>query len=411
MKKRILSLVLALCLCFGMTAYAFEVDGIDYPEAGSLNFETQIDDGYVFISWDAPREIEVPITDHYIYCRNHAADEETIYVPNPGETFYEFSGLENGTEYDIGVVYVYETEFEIDAGAYVTPNKPLTAPVVKGAVIENGKLTISWDQPADRDRIVSYILEFYGENDSFMLDLYAYIMDELEYTLDTTTELQKELYTVYLYAMDYNDVMSDIAVIEVDNRASAPEKPKAWPFTDVNDKHENYEAIKFVYSAGLMLGTGDGSTFAPEMSLSRAMVARILHTIVDNPTAAPSNFTDVARNFWYTEAIDWASTYKIISGYGDGRFGPNDNVTREQLAVMLYHFARSAGFDVASVEKADLMSYYDGQTVSGWAMSAVQWACSVGALTDDGMGNLFPTTAATRAEVAEALLAFVKYYS
>ncbi|MBR6709529.1 MAG: S-layer homology domain-containing protein, partial [Clostridia bacterium] len=360
MKKRLLSLLLAVCLCFGMTAHAFVVDGIDYPEAGELNVETQVGNGSVLIFWEPPREIEVPIVEHYAYVRNYDTDFEVQCIPNEGEYVAEFTGLENGVEYDVGVVYNYETGYGLEAGAYVIPHTPLTAPVVKGAVIENGKLTISWDQPADLDRIFYYVLEFYGENDSFTLNLYSSMLDDLEYTLDTTEDLQKELYTVYLYAVDYNDIQSDIAVIEIDNREDTEsDTPAVWPFTDVDESHPDYEAINFVYSAGLMLGTGDSSTFAPNTNLSRAMVARILHTIVGNPAATPSSFTDVKRNFWYTEAIDWASNYKIISGNGQGQFYPGQDVTREQLAVMLYHFARATGFDVSVGENTNVLSYYD----------------------------------------------------
>lgn len=318
MKKRVLSLLLALCLCFCMvpTVYADQVfadeySDVEYPAAGDLNVQAQAGDGRIFVTWDPVADIGVEITSYYVYCYTGDFENLVMYEPLPDEYACEFTGLENGMTYEVGVVIEYETGHAIDCGTNATPF------------------------------------------------------------------------------------------------SSTP----AWPFTDVDANHPNFEAINFVYSAGLMLGTGDGSTFAPDTELSRAMTARILHTLVGNPGANPSNFTDVSRNFWYTEAIDWASNYKIISGNGKGQFYPNDNVTREQLAVMLYQFARSTGFDVAGAEPADLAVYYDGQSVSSWAKTAVQWACTTGILVDDGYGNLFPTESATRAEVAEALLAFVMFYS
>ena len=411
MKKRLLSLLLAFCLCFGMTAYAFEVDGIDYPEAGDLNVEAEAGDGTILVTWEPVEDIGVEVASYYVYCYTGDYEDLVMYEPNPGEYACEFSGLENYVEYEVGVVIEYVTEYSIDCGTYAIPNTPLTAPEDISAEIEDGKLTISWNQPADLDRIVNYVMEFYGETDSFTLNLYTVIMDELKYTLDTTEDLKKEIYTVYFYAVDHNDFQSDIAVIEVNNKTSEPETPAVWPFTDVDESHPNYEAISFVYSAGLMLGTGDGSTFDSDMNLSRAMVARILHTMVGNPESSPSNFTDVARNFWYTDAIDWASTNKVIAGNGKGQFMPGQDVTREQLSVMLYQFARSTGFDVSVGENTNILSYSDVSSVSSWAISAVQWACGTGVLEDDGYGNLFPTEFATRAEVAEALLAFVMFYS
>lgn len=409
MKKRILSLLLVLSLCFGMTAYAFEVDGVDYPTADELNFEYEVFDGGISFSWDAPREIEVPITEYYAYCRESNNSENIIYYDlAPGETACEFTGLQENVEYDAGVNYIYESGYELEAGAYFYAVAPLTAPSVIGSVIEDGKLTISWEQLADQYRVAGYRLIFWSENDSFTIDLDA---DTTEYSMNIS-ELKKEYYNVYFYAVGYNNQQSETITIEVDNREDIYDSGEnEWPFIDVDVTHKSYEAIAFAYISGLMAGTSD-NTFEPDTNLSRAMVARILHTMVGNPEAAASNFDDVKRNFWYTQAIDWASGYKIISGNGKGQFMPNDDVTHEQLAVMLYHFARATGLNVTDVEPIDLAtSYYDGNTTSSWAKTAVQWACATGVLTDDGYSNLLPIAPATRAEVAEAILAFMMYYA
>ena len=412
MTKRLLSLLLAICLCFGMTAYAFEVDGIDYPSAGTLNVETQVGNGSVVIFWEDPPEIEVPIVDHYAYVRNYDTDFEVQYIPNEGEYAAEFTGLENGVEYDAGVVYVYETGFEIEAGAYVIPLDGVAPELVLPeavAVYEDGALTVNWIYPGDTSDVAYFLMEIIGDEESTSVDYYSDDPDLYSYTF---APVPYDSFIILLYAVDHYGNHSEPAVIEFseDTVADSPAEPDVWPFTDVDESHPNYIAIDFVYRNGLMAGTSD-TTFAPATNLSRAMVARILHTLVGNPSAEPSGFTDVKRNFWYTEAIDWASTYKIISGNGSGQFMPNQDVTREQLAVMLYHFARATGFDVAGVAPADLAVYYDGQLVSSWAKTAVQWACTTGVLVDDGYGNLLPTEPATRAEVAESLLAFVLYYS
>lgn len=413
MKKRLLSLLLALCLCFGMTAHAFVVDGIDYPEAGDLNVETQAGDRHVRILWDAPREIEVPVVEHYVYCRDENPENTLYYYPNPGETVAEFVGLTNGVEYDVSVVYLYETGFEIEAGAFVIPldgNAPELMAPEAAAVVEDGVLTVSWIYPGDVKDVACYRIDIISDEEIQSVDIYVDDPADYTYTFDS---LPYDTFTILLCAVDHYGNTGDYAVLQISEDAltDPPSEPAVWPFTDVDESHPNFEAINFVYSAGLMLGTGDGSTFAPDVNLSRAMVARILHTLVGNPGANPSHFTDVKRSFWYTEAIDWASNYKIISGNGKGQFLPNNDVTREQLAVMLYHFARATGFDVADVAAADLAAYYDGQSVSSWAKTAVQWACAAGVLVDDGYGNLLPTEPATRAEVAEALLSFVMFYS
>lgn len=105
------------------------------------------------------------------------------------------------------------------------------------------------------------------------------------------------------------------------------------PFSDVSERDDCYDAVAFVYRNGLMIGVGDGTYFAPDTALSRAMVARMLYTLEEHPMAVASGFTDVARDFWYTGAIDWATAAGVISGYGNSAFGPNDDVTREQLLL------------------------------------------------------------------------------
>ena len=180
------------------------------------------------------------------------------------------------------------------------------------------------------------------------------------------------------------------------------------PFTDISEDDDIYEAVAFLYGNGLMVGVGDGTTFAPGMGLSRAMLAQILHVYEDESAALASSFTDVARGFWYTDAIDWATHAGIIAGYGNGMFGPNDILTREQLAVMLYQYADSRGWDI---DHGDALDYPDVHTVSRWALDAVTWAVNNGILTGNGVGCLAAGDPATRADVAEAFMALVQLYA
>ncbi len=177
----------------------------------------------------------------------------------------------------------------------------------------------------------------------------------------------------------------------------------ALPFDDVDADDEAYDAIKFVYENGLMVGVGDGSKFAPESALSRAMVAQILYIYSGKPAAVPVDFADVLKNFWYTDAISWAASNGVYAGYGNGMFGPNDNVTREQLAVVLYGYAKSKNMDVSAGADTNILSYLDASEISNWAFEALQWACAEKLLIDDN-GALNPTDPASRAEVAQAIM-------
>ena len=180
------------------------------------------------------------------------------------------------------------------------------------------------------------------------------------------------------------------------------------PFTDVSKDDPYYDAAAFMFETGLMVGVGDGTQFAPEMPLNRAMIVQILYRYEGEPAAAASAFADVARNFWYTDAIDWAAQAEVIAGYGNGLFGPNDVLTREQLAVMLYQYAAGCGWDVESGEALDAP---DVHTVSFWAQDAVQWAVQNGVLTENAAGSLAVAAPASRADVAQAFMTLVLRYA
>ncbi|MBR3867172.1 MAG: S-layer homology domain-containing protein [Butyricicoccus sp.] len=182
----------------------------------------------------------------------------------------------------------------------------------------------------------------------------------------------------------------------------------ALPFTDIAADHANYEAIQHVYDAGLMVGVGDGTTFAPDMALSRAMVARMVHVLEGEEAAPVSNFTDVLRNFWYTNAIDWASSSGVIAGYGNGTYGPNEDLTREQLAMILYQYLKSENYLVEI--KGDLSGYADGTVVGHWAKDAAAWAAGEGILVPNAANELRATAVATRADVAHAFMTMMNVY-
>ena len=175
------------------------------------------------------------------------------------------------------------------------------------------------------------------------------------------------------------------------------------PFTDVADDAWYKEAVDYVYANGLMSGTS-ATTFAPNMLLSRAMIAQVVHNLEDNPAAEQGVFTDVAAGAWYANAVDWAAGEEIVSGYGNGKFGPEDNITREQMALILYGYAQYKGYDVSA--SGELSSFTDGASTSSWAAEAVQWAVGSGLLSGKGGGVLDPQGTATRAEVASILMRF-----
>ncbi|NLK92245.1 MAG: S-layer homology domain-containing protein, partial [Bacteroidales bacterium] len=176
------------------------------------------------------------------------------------------------------------------------------------------------------------------------------------------------------------------------------------PFADVKEDNWFYEAVKYVYENDLMKGTGD-NTFSPNEMTTRGMIVTILHRLEDSPSAGANSFSDVEGNKYYANAVAWASENNIVSGYGNGKFGPEDAITREQLATILMNYANYKGYDVSA--KADLSKYEDSKEISNWALDAISWANAEGLIQGDG-NNLTPTANATRAQVATILNRFIE---
>nr|WP_191397673.1 S-layer homology domain-containing protein [Flavonifractor sp. An306] len=178
-----------------------------------------------------------------------------------------------------------------------------------------------------------------------------------------------------------------------------PDQPEPLPFADVDETAWYYDGVAYVYEKGLMTGTGE-TTFNPDGATSRAMLAAILWRLEGSPVVNYAmDFADVEEGQWYTEAIRWAASEGIVTGYGDGAFGTNDSITREQFAVMLYRYA---GAQPAS---GTLSTFRDGTAVSDWAAEAMGWAVEAGLITGTGDGStLTPQGQATRAQAAVLLM-------
>lgn len=176
-------------------------------------------------------------------------------------------------------------------------------------------------------------------------------------------------------------------------------------YSDVDTSLWYHDAIDYVLANSLMNGYGNGK-FGPMDNLSRAMLAQILYNMEKKPAVElpAGQFPDVSAGSWYTDAVYWAKANGIVDGYSDGRFAPDDSITREQLVTMLWRYAKYKGQDVSAA--ADLSAYQDGAQVSAYAAPAMQWACGTGVVQGSN-GKLMPADTATRAEVAQILQNFV----
>lgn len=190
-------------------------------------------------------------------------------------------------------------------------------------------------------------------------------------------------------------------VLTLDASAHFKIVDRSKSFSDVTATDWAHEPVTFVTARELFNGVSD-TEFGPKQSMTRGMLATVLYRLEDAEGGGTPDFSDVAADQYYTEAVAWAAQQGIVTGFGDGRFTPEGNITREQLAVVLHRYARAPG------ASGDAANYPDAAQISGWASEAMDWAVGAGIISGDNDGRLNPQGNATRAEVATMLMRFVK---
>ena len=190
---------------------------------------------------------------------------------------------------------------------------------------------------------------------------------------------------------------------KVDVKATFAKIVEAPAYSDVSASAWYADAVAYVTDKGMM--EGDSGKFMPLDKLTRSQMAQVLFNLEGKKSVNYAlTFGDMNGTEWYAEAVRWAASEQIVNGYDNGNFGPNDPITREQLVTVLYRYARYKGLDTATTEE-NLTSFADAAQVSGYAVSAMNWAVGAGVIngTDSGLA---PKATATRAEVAQILMNF-----
>ena len=181
---------------------------------------------------------------------------------------------------------------------------------------------------------------------------------------------------------------------------------ESWvnPFTDVRESDWFYEAVKYAHQKGLVAGTS-ATTFSPQVTMTRGMMVTVLWNYTGKPQTGSAVFTDVADGTWYADAVNWAAAKGIVSGYGNGLFGPNDEITREQMAVILYNYTK---FIKADLPKKRVGAFVDDAQISTWAKEAVGIMYAAEILNGKGNNDFDPQGRATRAEVVAMMRSFLE---
>ena len=232
----------------------------------------------------------------------------------------------------------------------------------------------------------------------------GYELDELVvYDADgDEVDLDDEGDGAYTFEMPKSDVEIEVSFARI---SDADDETPVAAFVDVADSDWYADAVQYVFANGLMAGTSD-TTFSPNATTTRAMIVTILYRLEGEPEAeATSAFADVAADMYYADAVNWAAANNIVTGYDDTSFGPDDTITREQMAAILYRYAQYKGYDVTTGGMA-LNEYTDAGQISEYAVPAMQWANENGLITGSTATTIEPQGNALRAEVATILMRF-----
>lgn len=292
---------------------------------------------------------------------------------------------------------LHDLDLDVDLG-----DSGIPATVLNAVTGEIGTVQLSLAHDGEFGFTMTLSAPLGRDNADYWANLYWYNERTEELEFQQAARIAKD--GTAEFALDH---ASDYAIV-IDDRSH---EPVDLPFTDVPEGYWAYGAIQYVYGEGLMAGTS-GSTFSPEGTTTRGQIVTILWRLSGSPVVNYAmDYNDVAEGSYYAEAIRWATSEGIAGGYGGGVFGPDDPITREQLAVMLHRYAQHEGYDVSIGEDTNILSYADAFTVSEYAVAALQWACGAGIISGTGDGStLTPQGGATRAQAATVLMRFCEHY-
>ena len=224
----------------------------------------------------------------------------------------------------------------------------------------------------------------------------------------------KELKTVYDFAQKVTKNITLYAKWTAED--TKPDKPSGgsdgseWknPFVDVSKDDWFYDDVKYVNKNGLMNGTSS-TTFEPNSPLTRDMFVTILWRAEGKPqTNYAMTFNDVPANTYYTEAVRWAASEKIVKGYSETEFGPSDKITREQIAAIIHRYAGYKGYNVSIGDNTDVLAYADYKDISDWALESVIFCKQNGIMKGNDLNEFKPLDSTLRSEAAAIIRRFIE---
>lgn len=318
---------------------------------------------------------------------------DTVYVeitPKDGYTIDKISITDSVTGKSVSYT---ESSTEKNVYYFTMPEHPVLVKVefkegysITVADTKYGKIKVSEKNADEDDRITITVEPDYGYQLTW-LSIKAKDGTKVSYSEGYIKN------TYYFYMPD-----QDVTISATFSRGTLP-------FTDVKSTDWFYDAVSFTYNMGIMDGV-ETNKFSPSTTITRGMVVTMLWRMAGEPYASGTYFDDVSYGRYYTTAVAWSARNNIIEGSGANTFGVNDPITREQLAVILYRYAKYMNY---STTTSSLYGYDDANKVSSWAKDAMGWAVRNGVIGGVTNTTLCPNNTATRAEVAQMFMNFYDF--
>nr|WP_297172298.1 S-layer homology domain-containing protein [uncultured Agathobaculum sp.] len=327
---------------------------------------------------------------------------DTVTLPDaPMRDGFTFGGWNDGTTtYDAGATVTITAD--VNFTAQWTPNQTgggggsgggggggVATHTITVDPVDNGSITVSPLRASSGDTVTITVTPDAG------YELDALTVTDANGNEITLTDAGNGSYT---FEMPNSAVTINATFTE------AADEPSDLPFRDVADNAWYYDAVEYVYRNGMMVGTSL-TRFSPDMTTTRGMIVTILYRLEGEPDAPATSFIDVEPNMYYADAIGWAEENGVVNGVSPTEFAPNQPITREQMAAILFRYAQHKNYDV-TIGGMSLNEYADAHQISGYAVSAMQWANENGLIIGRSGNMLAPQDTATRAEVATILMRF-----
>lgn len=345
---------------------------------------------------------------------SHAEPGENITVDLgekrrvPGEIFEEIAGtdvaitfeLEDGLSWTVsGLDIPTESQF-YDLGLWVSMNTSgIPLEVIQAVADEAETVQVTVEYEGDVGFAFTLTTSLGRENVGSWANLYRYDGEQDSLSFEAASRIHED------GTVDLSFSGAAQFVIVIDDR-SHQEEEIGTLFQDVPADTWYAEAVAYVYQNDLMSGTASGA-FSPNITLSRAMLAQILYAMEGRPpVSASAGFADVASGDWFADAVNWAASHGIVAGVSENTFSPDDPLTREQMALILYRYTQYIGSDTS--QTIILTSYADNASISSWASEALCWAVANGLISGVGNDMLSPQGSATRAQAALILMNFCR---